>query len=81
MNEPVRGRVFACPLCGSRVFSWAASGPPQRRCHGCGYVWNPMLDWTGPVLPAHVEAEPDEFWWRRVLDDVDRELLEQLEEA
>jgi hypothetical protein len=32
------------PRCGNVVFSWAAGGPPTRRCDGpagCGHVWTP----------------------------------------
>lgn len=30
-----------CPACGGTAYSWAPDGPPARRCHRCGRVWNP----------------------------------------
>jgi hypothetical protein len=43
-----RSRLVAgaipCPECGSAPFTYAAQGPPWRRCagpNGCGHEWNP----------------------------------------
>jgi hypothetical protein len=59
-------RVVACPHCSTRAFTWGPGGEPERRCHGCGFVWTPtpgharggLLASPAPALSVHRE-NPD----------------------
>lgn len=39
--------VHPCPRCGTKAFIDGPQGPPQRRCHGCDWVWTPETGGTG----------------------------------